>query len=54
MEPTRLVEPKEPAEIGKLRVEGSAERRQKLRLDRTGESRAAQGGSQLPVEVLFR
>src|SRR5437773_11943138 len=44
VEAARLVEPKEPAEIGKLRVKGSPERRQKLRLDRTGESRAAQRG----------
>jgi hypothetical protein len=54
VEAARFVEPKEPAEIGKLRVKESPERRQKLRLDGTGESRATQRGSDLPVEVLFR
>ena len=54
VEAARLVEPQEPAEIGKLRVKGSPEPRQKLRLDRTGESRAAQFGQHLPVEVRFR
>src|SRR5262249_1897909 len=52
VEAARLVEPKEPAEIGKLRIKGSPERRQELRLDRTSESRAAQRDSHLPVEPL--
>src|SRR6185437_7781106 len=54
VETARLVEPEEPAEIGKLRIEGSAEGRQELRLDRTGEARAAQCGSNLPIELLVR
>jgi hypothetical protein len=54
VEAARLVEPKEPAEIGKLRVKGSPEPRQELRLDRTGETRAAQRGLYLLVEVRLR
>jgi hypothetical protein len=54
VESARLVEPQEPAEIGKLRVKGSPEPRQKLRLDRTGETRAVQRGLHLFVEVRLR
>jgi hypothetical protein len=54
VEAAQVVEPQKPAEIGKLWVERSPEPLQELRLDRTGESRAAQRGQHLPIEVLFR
>src|SRR6185436_18722189 len=44
VEAAQVVEPQEPAEIGKLWVKRSPEPLQELRLDRTGESRAAQRG----------
>jgi len=54
VQPTGLVEPEQPAEVRQFRIQRSPERREELRLDRTGEARAAKRCAHFRIEVFLR